>query len=120
MFLLYLIYLGTARAQAPYDIYLKGQEGERMLSCSDLACANYREADQRVEFKLKPAAAHRARLFAENNAGIKANLIACGKPLAFYLGSLLSGKEALVSLSVSKELSPCVSGAAKALPSCDP
>jgi hypothetical protein len=120
MVILFLIYLGMAQAQPPdaYDIYLKGEEGERMISCSDLACANFRENEQRVEFKLKPKALSRARQFAENNRGIKANLIACGKPLAFHLGSRLSGKEALVTLDISKELGPCVRGAARAIPSC--
>lgn len=122
MLVLYLLFLSPAHAQSAkeYDIYLKGQEGERMISCSDLACADFREHDQRVEFRLKPQATNRARIFEENNRGIKANLIACGKPLAFHLGSRLSGKEALVSLSITKDLGPCVRGAAKALPSCNP
>lgn len=122
MLILYLFFLSPAHAQPPekYDIYLKGQEGERMISCSDLACASFREGDQRVEFRLKPEAVNRARIFEENNRGIKANLIACGKPLAFHLDSRLSGKEALVTLNISKEMAHCVRGAAKALPSCGP
>lgn len=90
-----------------------------MISCSDLACATFREDLRRIDFKLKPEAQSRARRFVENNRGIKANLIACGKPLAFHLDSLLSGKEALVSLGISKDLSSCVKGAAKALPACE-
>lgn len=122
MLIIYLFFLSSAQAQPSqnYDIYLKGQEGERMISCADLSCASFRENDHQVKFRLKPQAANRARIFEENNRGIKANLIACGKPLAFHLGSSLSGKEGLVILDVSEELGPCVRGAAKALPSCEP
>lgn len=122
MLVLSMLFLGVAYAKptSNHDIYLKGQEGERMISCADISCANFREQDSRVEFRLKPEAANRARIFVENNRGIKANLIACGKPLSFHLGSLLSGKEELVTLPISKELSPCVRGAAQALPSCGP
>lgn len=120
MLLLALFFLSSAQAAEPqdYDIYLKGQEGERMISCSDLTCANFKEPEQRVEFRLKPEAVNRARIFAENNRGIKANLIACGKPLAFHLGSHLSGKEPLVTLDITKELGPCVRGAIRSLPPC--
>lgn len=120
MLILALFLLSPAFAEEPqdFDIYLKGQEGERMISCSDITCANFKEPEQRVQFRLKPEAVNRARIFAENNRGIKANLIACGKPLAFHLGSRLSGKEPLVTLDITKDLSPCVRGAIRSLPSC--
>lgn len=120
--LIYILFLNTilaaSAANGKTKIYLKGSEGERLISTDDLACGQYDKQTHIASFRLKPEAGSRAKSFAENNRGIKANLMACGTPFAFHLDGRLSEEGALVAVRVPKESWECVSQAAKPLSPC--
>lgn len=106
-----LFYLLAAPALAGKSdsAYLKGNEGEKLVSAEDVSCADTAESKHSlvVTFSLNPEARERAAKFAKENTGISASIMACGTPLSVKLNEEFSGPGA-ISVNVPKPLRDCV------------